>query len=342
MATNKQNTMALILHRRIVWICLPLLCVFLLNLLYPRVDLLAGTARAIELSVKAIPLDPDNPHNTNVGGLRYIEGYQLDADDFRFGGWSGLRAHLIGDDIQYTAISDAGWWLRGIVGKAQAKLHPFDPKAAQVHKSDYDSESLIRFGQQGFLVAFEQNHRIQSVSRIGALSQRHPFSDIISGFGLSKNGGIEAMTWLTPQRGSLFMIAEKGQDSASTLPAWVLGTDMSVTKYRFKPPHNYAPTDAVTLDNGTVLILTRRYTVIDGVSMKLVKLPSSAFNKNQPVGDTLLVGGVIASIKPPLNIDNMEGLDAVRMPDGSIRLIMISDDNFRNLQRTLMLVFELT
>jgi hypothetical protein len=40
-------------------------------------------------------------------------------------------------------------------------------------------------------------------------------------------------------------------------------------------------------------------------------------------------------------IDNMEGLDAFRAADGSIHLIMVSDDNHSILQRNLMLEFRL-
>ena len=37
----------------------------------------------------------------------------------------------------------------------------------------------------------------------------------------------------------------------------------------------------------------------------------------------------------------MEGLDVLPEPDGSVRLIVVSDDNHSILQRTLMLEFRL-
>jgi hypothetical protein len=42
-----------------------------------------------------------------------------------------------------------------------------------------------------------------------------------------------------------------------------------------------------------------------------------------------------------LTIDNFEGIAAKEMPDGGIRLYIISDNNFSASQRTLLMVFDL-
>ena len=52
-------------------------------------------------------------------------------------------------------------------------------------------------------------------------------------------------------------------------------------------------------------------------------------------------GPVIMQASGLNRIDNMEGLDVVPMPDGSLHLIIISDDNDSVLQQTLMLEFRL-
>ena len=41
-----------------------------------------------------------------------------------------------------------------------------------------------------------------------------------------------------------------------------------------------------------------------------------------------------------VSIDNFEGIVARRMPDGRIRLYLVSDDNFSKSQRTLMMVYD--
>ena len=41
-----------------------------------------------------------------------------------------------------------------------------------------------------------------------------------------------------------------------------------------------------------------------------------------------------------LTIDNYEGLAAHKLPDGRVRLYVISDNNFSKSQRTLFMVFD--
>jgi hypothetical protein len=39
-------------------------------------------------------------------------------------------------------------------------------------------------------------------------------------------------------------------------------------------------------------------------------------------------------------MDNFEGVAARRMPDGRVRLYIVSDDNFSASQRTLLMIFD--
>ena len=49
---------------------------------------------------------------------------------------------------------------------------------------------------------------------------------------------------------------------------------------------------------------------------------------------------IVATLRPPLNVDNMEAL-AVERSGGRTRIWIASHDNFSALQRTLLLQFEL-
>jgi hypothetical protein len=46
------------------------------------------------------------------------------------------------------------------------------------------------------------------------------------------------------------------------------------------------------------------------------------------------------TIRPPLTVDNFEGVSAVDRGDGTIRFYLVSDDNFSRTQRTLLLAFD--
>ena len=52
-------------------------------------------------------------------------------------------------------------------------------------------------------------------------------------------------------------------------------------------------------------------------------------------------GEVLIDADMSYQIDNMEGLDVMQLPDGDIRIVIVSDDNHSILQRNLMLEFRL-
>ena len=48
----------------------------------------------------------------------------------------------------------------------------------------------------------------------------------------------------------------------------------------------------------------------------------------------------LAQMNVLLTIDNFEGIAAKELPDGRVRLFIVSDDNFSASQRTLLMVFD--
>ena len=57
--------------------------------------------------------------------------------------------------------------------------------------------------------------------------------------------------------------------------------------------------------------------------------------------DILIDGETIAELRPPLTMDNFEGIEARRGPRGETLVYLVSDDNFNAEQRTLLMMFEL-
>ena len=57
--------------------------------------------------------------------------------------------------------------------------------------------------------------------------------------------------------------------------------------------------------------------------------------------DAVLDGVEIARLEGSLQVDNMEGVDARVGPGGETEIVIISDDNYSFLQRTLLLMFRL-
>jgi len=288
----------------------------------------------ISLRAEPVPLNSEDPTQIRVGALTYVAGWALTSPHDRFGGLSGL---VISKGGELVAISDQGdWFTAHFDPKAQApitdaELVPFDLNMPEDSKEGFDAESLIQAGDS-FLVSFEQRHRLEIAQPGGLPTPWAPSKGMDFG-GITKNGGMEAISWT--KDGHLLAFAERGTDVQGLSRAWLVGEDR-VDRLFFKRPKNFAPTDAALLPNGDILLLTRFFSVVDGVAIKLLRIKAA----NIQPGATL-VGEELAHFAPPLTVDNMEGLDVGTAEDGATLVYMLSDDNFSSSQRTLLLMFAL-
>ena len=97
------------------------------------------------------------------------------------------------------------------------------------------------------------------------------------------------------------------------------------------------PTAAARLPSGRVLVLERGFVAANlEISARLVRLDAGA-----PRAGAVLAGEVLAVLRRPLTVDNMEGLAARPGADGRTLIYLLSDDNFSPFQRTLLMMFEL-
>jgi len=210
-------------------------------------------------------------------------------------------------------------------------LHDEHGKVLQ-GKTDQDAEAMTEQTDGSFLVAFERNHRIWRYPSGDAPLRGTPTAlpppDGLND--LPDNRGIEAITTLAD--GGILAIAE-GEDGDTESPAF-LWRDGAWSHMRYQHFENYRPSDAARLPSGDLLVLERRYTLLQGVGIRLVRVPATAI-----VPGALLQPVELARLLPPLSIDNMEGLSVRRDDRGETMIYMISDDNFNIVQRTLLLMF---
>ena len=302
-------------------------------------------ARPAEITARALPLNYTAPEQSRIGRLVWRGGLDLSSKSIRFGGFSGLLVSPDGSGL--TSITDEGFQLTATVmydadghlsGLADGDINRLRDEAGKVlqGKSDQDAEAMTVQADGSILVAFERNHRIWRYAPgdepLRGIPTALPAPDGLSD--LPDNSGIEAMTTLAD--GSLLALAEgddESDDSGGDSPAF-LWRDGAWSQLRYQRFDNYRPSDAARLPSGDLLILERRYTLLQGVGIRLVRLPVSTV-----VPGALLQPVEIARLLPPLSIDNMEGL-AVRQNDrGETMIYMISDDNFNIVQRNLLLMF---
>ena len=114
---------------------------------------------------------------------------------------------------------------------------------------------------------------------------------------------------------------------------------------RFKYPvaSGLQPVDIARLPGtqGGVLVLERNYLPNYGNTVRLRHLPSSSFTASAP---NLLEPRLLLELRAAEhNVDNFEGL-AVLAGEGeeTVRVLMVSDDNFSRDQRTILYEFEVS
>ncbi len=138
-----------------------------------------------------------------------------------------------------------------------------------------------------------------------------------------------------PHAGSFVAFSERGTDGQGNHSGWLWQSAKPGKPVRLMDKGGYAVTDAVSLEDGSLIVLERRFGWFEGLFIRLRMIRAKDVASGQPIaGDTLLEADLAHEI------DNMEGLALSRDADGTAILSLISDDNFNTaLQRTLLLQF---
>ena len=245
---------------------------------------------------------------------------------------------------------DTGHWLTGAIERDQegrlkgisgAMITPMRDRAGRTHegKGAMDAEGLaLRDGE--VLVSFEQNHRVDVYPEpdFATSPPKGSLPILIPRKELRGNRGLEALMIApaaSPLAGAAVVVAERSLDGDGNLLAAILDGPL---KGRFAVRHydDFDVSDGVFLPDGDLLLLERRFDLAHGIGMRLRRIAGSDIRPGVVVD-----GKVIFEANANDQIDNMEGIDAYSAADGSIHLILVSDDNHSILQRNLMLEFRL-
>ncbi|MCF3641000.1 esterase-like activity of phytase family protein [Rhizobium sp. TRM95111] len=285
----------------------------------------------------------------NFGALEFIGGVTYSSTNPLLGAMSGIR---FGEDRQtFLAILDTGHWLTGkVVRDREGRIEALsdvtvasmmaEDGRAQMFKGLVDAEGLALSGDR-VLVSFEQRHRIDEYGGADFVA-KPPVGSLDIPFDRSElrsNQGLEALA-VAPATSPLGMVpvvvAERSLDENGDLYAAVLEGPMR-GEFRVRRQDPWDVTDAAFLPDGDLLLLERRFRLSDGVGMRIRRIAGEDIEPGAVVDGDVLIDADMSH-----QIDNMEGLDVVVMPDGDIRIIVVSDDNHSILQRNLMLEFRLT
>ncbi len=247
--------------------------------------------------------------------LRLAGAWEVDADDPRFGGLSGLAI----DRGRFLAVSDLGAAIRfdrpGAQG-ARVQLSDLrDGPAAFGEKWARDAESLAPDpARRGWWVAFEQNHSLWLFDR--------DFGRALASIDLRRddwwnNRGAEG---LIAEGDQLLVVAENGRDAMRARKGELVrlaldaGADVA---------------DAARAPDGSSWILLRSKGP-GGIAQSIAPLIRSG-------------GGYRAGPAWPLPkgaFDNYEGMAIEALPAGGLRFWLVTDDGHRIMARTLLVALD--
>jgi hypothetical protein len=317
--------------------------------------MLAGSlpAAGVEVTVSASPVTQfgDAAVDQPIDGLVFRGGIALVSQDDTFGGLSSLA--MTGPDQQVTFASDRGNFVTGqlayddagrLFGFIGTRVEPMRNSRGDLLPRQYakDAESLDTVYRDGVPVAvrvgFEHLTRVADFALTdgipGGPAREVPIPDWLTD--LRTNETLESLCVApaaSPVAGSTLLLAEEALDADGNHRGWLLGqNDKGAIGYQNSPVVN--PTDCAFLPNGDLLVLERGVSMLSFV-MNLRRVPAADVRPGNIMTGELLLSATGGSI------DNMESLAVHTAPDGELRILIGSDNNFNDWQRTLLLEFAL-
>lgn len=307
-----------------------------------------GCATGADAPVPSRPvtLSDDAGDSSRVSVLTWKGTLHLRSTNKAFGGLSSLRVSPDGD--QFIAISDRGQRVAGrlaydgqgrLAAASDFQIAPLLGTDGQALPGFFnDTEGLAMMGVwpgDGWAVSMERRHSIlrypPALAGVPAvLLEGPPGVDQ-----LPFNSGLETLIELAD--GRLLTIAED-EGSGGLHRAWV-GRSGDWTEFAYQGMPPFLPVDAARLPDGGLLVLERRANLLGGWGSRITHVAPA------DLGAALVPGGILraqelARIDPPLTTENYEGIDVRPLPDGSIAIYIIADDNFGRFgQRTLLTLF---
>lgn len=300
---------------------------------------------AVRLSATPVPLSSEQAAFTRVGALVFRGGLNLESSDPRFGGLSGLH---VDPDGRLLAVTDKGHWFsaRLVLDDSGALTGLGDTRLASIRgengqplepKRRADAEGLAKLPDGRFAVSFEHVHKV----RIYDLDTKGPFAAPVGEVrlsGVDKLGANEGLEALAPFGDRLLIGAERAPQGEGGA-FWLSGlgeAQPAAMAGRAVTAEGFALVSFDRAADGDFIALERFYAPLIGARIVVRRVEAAGLQAPTPVYG----GPVLAQLGPPMDIDNFEGVAAVQRNDGPIRLYLISDNNFRKDQRTLLYAFD--
>ncbi|MEZ5776825.1 MAG: esterase-like activity of phytase family protein [Paracoccaceae bacterium] len=258
-----------------------------------------------------------------------------EGSEAEFGGFSGLAVDADGGG--FLAINDIGWIYHVVVrrdedGRIAAIGTDWhrelpDKPGSQIDSFERDAEALTRGADGTLYLGYESLTRVVSLRQPDLVpTYLHDWQRFRPLWG---NESIEALA-ARPEGGLIAVLEVAGEDGGYATLMWNGGdwTDGAP----IDGAGDYAASDATFGPDGRLYLLERRVTFFGNFATRIRRFD---WNGNGAVG----VGEVLLETDPG-TLDNMEGICVWRDAADRSIVTLISDDNFRSLQTTIVAEYE--
>ena len=315
--------------------------------------LLATTALAEDATVTAVQLG--HFQNAAIGeatqGLIFRGGLELRSATDTFGGLSAVG--FTGADGKLLMVSDRGNFVSGqlIYDDAKAPLSLVGVTVEPIQNSK-GADLPRAFARDAEALAIIERPDNKSVVRVGfenltRVADFHLENGVPAGPAMDvtipewltatrTNESLEAVCVApatSPIAGSTLLLTEGVVDNDGAHSGWLLGkNDRGPMSYRSGSGTD--PTDCAFLPNGDLLVLERGVVLVT-FAARLVRIKAADVKPGTEMkGEVLFeaTGG---------DLDNMEGLAVHQTPAGETRITLVSDNNFNDWERSILLEFTL-
>ncbi len=307
---------------------------------------------ADDATVTAVRLDhfQGTPVGGTIQGLVFRGGIEMHSATDTFGGLSAIG--FAGTDGKLVMVSDRGHFVSGqlIYDGAGAPLSLVGVGITPIQNSK-GADLPRAFARDAEALTIIERPDDKSVVRVGFenLTRVADFH-LENGVPVGPATDVTIPDWLTatrtnesleavclappasPVAGSTLLLTEGVVDNDGAHSGWLLGkSDKGPMSYRSGGGTD--PTDCAFLPNGDLLVLERGVALVN-FAVRLVRVPAAEVKPGAEMQGEVLYQGVGG------DLDNMEGL-AVHQANGETRITLVSDNNFNDWERSLLLEFAL-
>lgn len=257
-------------------------------------------------------------------------------EDAQFGGFSGLE--LSEDGQSFTAITDKGWWTQGtLIRDAAGLIIAIDAEPmrflrgrfdAPLARGRQDAEGLAQAPDGSFYISFEQIPRVLRYETLDGPAQNLPTPREFAR--MQRNSALEALA-IAPD-GTLFTLPERSGELTRPFPIWRFRDGVWDQPFALRRDGGFLVVGADIGPDGRFYVLEREFHGVTGFASRVRSFALSASGLSDERTELQSSVG---------QHDNLESLSVWRAADGSLRLTMISDDNFYFFQKTEIVEYRL-